>query len=322
MPYEKNAVIVLYSMSNDSNSDASVQVFPIINQRSFYSVTERVISPVKFNQRIADAKVGVDMKPNGSWLTLMVTEGFYHETGKWVDHLVFREDAARGESCFDDCYQPGYFEMKLRSREKTDFVIVAAAGLSETETEEVISKLPLATNDFTDLYEKEKRRIQNLLSDFCCENRYVLPNDWLNWLVFDADSFRVQAGPDGRRAVIAGYHWFKSWGRDTFISLPGLTLMPKKSEVARKTLLNFKDHCIEGLIPIFQSKMENLFSTWSTERFGLSTQSCSMQNSRMTSSSSVNRCGTHWNLSLRTMLKELALAYMWTSTDCFLTVQD
>ena len=39
------------------------------------------------------------------------------------------------------------------------------------------------------------------------------------------DAARMQASGDEVRTVIAGYHWFTDWGRDTMISLEGLTLM-------------------------------------------------------------------------------------------------
>jgi predicted glycogen debranching enzyme len=54
-----------------------------------------------------------------------------------------------------------------------------------------------------------------------------------------------------QRAVIAGYHWFEAWGRDTFISLPGLVLVLGKFEYARELFLSFKNYCRQGLMPNF-----------------------------------------------------------------------
>ena len=55
----------------------------------------------------------------------------------------------------------------------------------------------------------------------------------------------------GRKAVIAGYHWFEPWGRDTFISLPGLMLVTGKFSDAKDILQNFMQYCKDGLIPNF-----------------------------------------------------------------------
>ncbi len=51
------------------------------------------------------------------------------------------------------------------------------------------------------------------------------------------------------KSVIAGYHWFEDWGRDSLISLPGLTLVTGRFDDAREVLLTFKHYCRDCLIP-------------------------------------------------------------------------
>jgi len=90
--------------------------------------------------------------------------------------------------------------------------------------------------------------------------------DWINQLVLAADQFvvvRETEGVDSRlgdperfllnesvgKTVIAGYHWFGDWGRDTMISLPGLTLSTGHSEVARSILRTFSKYVDQGMLP-------------------------------------------------------------------------
>jgi predicted glycogen debranching enzyme len=63
-----------------------------------------------------------------------------------------------------------------------------------------------------------------------------------------AEQFIVQRGSH-RSSVIAGYHWFTDWGRDTMISLPGLALTTEKFVTARDILSAFADNLSEGMIP-------------------------------------------------------------------------
>src|SRR5207253_6320245 len=52
-----------------------------------------------------------------------------------------------------------------------------------------------------------------------------------------------------QKTIIAGYHWFADWGRDTMIALPGLTLATGRFEIARSILAEFAKHVDQGLLP-------------------------------------------------------------------------
>ena len=54
-----------------------------------------------------------------------------------------------------------------------------------------------------------------------------------------AEAARVRARGDEERSVIAGYHWFTDWGRDTMISLEGLTLLTGRTAEAKGILRTF-----------------------------------------------------------------------------------
>jgi predicted glycogen debranching enzyme len=75
---------------------------------------------------------------------------------------------------------------------------------------------------------------------------------WIRQLILAADQFVVKRSlpdePDGR-SIIAGYHWFGDWGRDTMIALPGLTLVTGRHEIARKILFAFARYVAGGMLP-------------------------------------------------------------------------
>ncbi|HEV8242726.1 MAG TPA: amylo-alpha-1,6-glucosidase [Nitrospirales bacterium] len=75
---------------------------------------------------------------------------------------------------------------------------------------------------------------------------------WVEQAILAADQFIVDRpsmeDPDGQ-SVIAGYHWFGDWGRDTMISLPGLTLMTGRPAIAQKILSTFARFVDRGMLP-------------------------------------------------------------------------
>ena len=86
-------------------------------------------------------------------------------------------------------------------------------------------------------------------------------DDFERWLTLAADQFVVfpgsrleeyalaRASGDEARTVIAGYHWFTDWGRDTMISLEGLTLCTGRQKEARSILRTFAHYIKDGLLP-------------------------------------------------------------------------
>jgi len=75
---------------------------------------------------------------------------------------------------------------------------------------------------------------------------------WIAQLLLAADSFliaRPLPGQPNGKSVIAGYPWFSDWGRDTMISLPGLTLATGRREWGRDILLTFARFVDRGMLP-------------------------------------------------------------------------
>jgi len=247
MPYEKNVTVVIYEASNTSRDSVLLSVSPLVNFRHFHSVTQRDTMPQGFAQKLFDK--GVIVQSPSSTLTLLSTDGYYEAgRGEWIE-TFFRVDASRGESSLDNSYKPGVFEFVFAPNENRRFSIVAAGGKNEAETLSILSTIYKDSESIYALYNAELKRRNELLDSF--QKRYIdiQVEDWLKWLILATDMFIVERESTKTKSVIAGYHWFEDWGRDSLIALPGLTLVTGRFGDTRKILLTFQRYCNKGIVP-------------------------------------------------------------------------
>jgi predicted glycogen debranching enzyme len=250
MPYGKNAVIIVYDLSNPLENEILFHVFPLVNSRHFHSLTNRDELNWDFVQEHDDGKLTIRTSLPLSTLLLSASGGQYSPSkGEWVRGMYFRVDDSMGYGCFDDVFQPGKFVWKVASGESKKFYVLAVGEEDEEEAEKVFSSILKESGNVDVLYDDGLKRLKSLLMSF--QGRYadVEMEDWLKWLILAAGSFVVSRKSVQKKSVIAGYHWFEDWGRDSLISLPGLTLVTGRFDDAKEILLTFRQYCVRGIIP-------------------------------------------------------------------------
>ncbi len=167
------------------------------------------------------------------------------EDPRAFEHVLYRIEKSRGYEYEGPLWSPGVIEAEMRLDE--DAGIVASV-----ERWDVVNAL-----DFPVAWQAEIERRQKLLTisgiqpERDCPAQLVLAAD--QFLIQPhsrvADEARLRAAGDEPRTVIAGYHWFTDWGRDTMISLEGLTLVTGRHREAGKILRTFSSYIKDGLIP-------------------------------------------------------------------------
>ncbi len=248
MPKEKNAVAVKYNVLNRGGAEAKIRVYPLLTCRHFHSVIDRWKTPMHFSQQQNGEEIEVGFNAPKATVIVRSTTGEFTEKAMWIERLYYREEASRGESSSDDCYQPGYFEVLVPHKRERDFAVVAAASENSQECREILGALGNTIYEVDGRLTSEMAQRENLLTKFYDLHSEVPTSDWLNGVLLAADAF-IANGAGDRKSVMAGYFWFEPWGRDTFISLPGLLLVTGRFEDARKVLLDFLCRCRQGLIP-------------------------------------------------------------------------
>ena len=143
----------------------------------------------------------------------------------WYYNFEYAIEQERGLDAHEDLFTPGVYTVDVASR---------IAIIVSTENR--------AGRDGFALLEAERTRREALI------RRAEIPGRIGRMLALAADQFIVRRGAD-RKTVIAGYHWFTDWGRDTMIALPGLCLATGRFDDARQILLAFAESVSEGMIP-------------------------------------------------------------------------
>jgi len=249
MPHGKNAAVILYKILNRTDIDAKFRVFPLLNWRHFHCTTERPKTCTEPAQSQQDREVYVKFDSPKSALLMTTIGGQYRAEGRWIEGIFYREEAARGESCLDDCYQSGVFSFEAKAGKNSSFAVIAVADENVDTARRVMAEMPTNLYDMNVLLEREVERRDSYLAKFRETHSDIRMSEWLSVLVLATDKFIVKWSGIHRKSVIAGYHWFEGWGRDAFVSLPGLMLVTGRFQDAREVLLGFSKYCKDGLIP-------------------------------------------------------------------------
>jgi predicted glycogen debranching enzyme len=252
MPKNKNAVVVTYKVTNRNNQDVKVRLFPLLTCRYFHTVVYRLNVPLNFTLKSDGAQFQATFQRPQATIACHITEGEFKEKINWLNHIHYRDELQRGEADVDDCFQPGYFEVQVPANGEKEFAVTFAVNHESQQAQEVLDSVGSTTHDVNTSFNQEVNQRRALIAGFYQDHPEVPMSDWLNWILLAADSFMVE-NAEGKKAVIAGYHWFEPWGRDTFISLPGLMLVTGKYNDAKEILLTFMQFCKSGLIPNFIS---------------------------------------------------------------------
>jgi predicted glycogen debranching enzyme len=257
MLHGKNAVVTTYRIENRSDQEVTFRVLPLVTSRHFHLVVDKTKNPINFAQtQTNNNQVQLNFETPKAVIALQSTTGIFYEKPNWIEKLFYRSEALRGESSVDDCYQPGRYEVKVPPKNQQEFSLITVVGNDIQQTSKLLSDIGFSQRDIAERLLEETQRQLAILKPLFSKSSFS-GGGWLNWILLAADSFLVK-GPNGGKSVIAGYHWFEAWGRDTFVSLPGLMLVTGKFIEARQVLADFNKFCTAGLIPNFLSDLSLL----------------------------------------------------------------
>ena len=220
----RDMVIVRWKLVGKKPTKAALRVRPKLTGRDYHGTHHE-------NGHLSmEAHVGSGMVMWHGYADLPPVRAFhsgaYRHEPTWYRHIQFPVEQQRGLDAEEDWWSPGEFTFELESGSTRTLALTS-------ETIDQLDVVPLAT------HEKSRRDIL----------RQAAPADdsLAGELWCAADRYLSERGAG--HTVVAGYPWFTDWGRDTFISLPGLCLVTGRLDVAWQVIGSFAAHVSEGMVP-------------------------------------------------------------------------
>ncbi|MGQ0571744.1 MAG: amylo-alpha-1,6-glucosidase [Armatimonadota bacterium] len=235
MEYRANTTYVMYHMVRGSRA-AELEITPLVTYRDFHALSSG-----------HGWKPRVEMQPRGALVrafegarpfSVASSDGEFVERGHWYWNFLHREETARGLDDRSDLYAPGAFTCALDPGDSLTLTLTCGADADPDGARALIRA-----------QDRQRQLVKQAAADEA--------DPIVRQLVLAADQFIVsrqtgdaQSGVGGTgKTVIAGYHWFNDWGRDTMIALPGLTLATGRAQDAADIIRAFVPYVVEGLLP-------------------------------------------------------------------------
>ncbi len=244
MEYGANTTYVRYRLLRGSR-EAQLEITPLVTYRGFHGLSSgQGWQPgVEASRQAATIWAFDGAVP----YSLVASDGQFVPGGAWWWNLKYRSERERGLNDCGDLYAPGTFSTTLQQGSRFALTLTTEPGEHRFEDA---------------LYEAATERQKHLLRTAGVEDVHPV----VQQLTLAADQFIVERQPaptapgaDGKndtkakkqqnKTIIAGYHWFNDWGRDTMISLRGLTLATGRREDAVNILRSFAQYVQDGLLP-------------------------------------------------------------------------
>jgi predicted glycogen debranching enzyme len=218
---------------------------PFVGLRDFHTL-QHSHAPL-CARRLGDSVLVRHDVPNSCELFLNCPSVNFVVDRQWWFNFIYRNDRERGQDFTEDLWTPGFFKHRIEKPCKIVLWATLSPPQSHCKPEEL-------TGLNIDTVRKNLLRHQENIKHKANSMRVSKNGNQVSdfeTLCLTADAFiaKRQTNNHDRTTILAGYPWFADWGRDAFISLPGLLLSTGRFEEAKSVLTTFASAADEGMIP-------------------------------------------------------------------------
>jgi predicted glycogen debranching enzyme len=212
----------------------------LVNYRDHHGDTHTRLSDWKTTIGRVEQGLCVTAFPGATPLYLLANATTILPAHEWYENFDLAVERSRGLCDREDHLHAATFEITLNPGKEFTFV-----ASTEPTTPSLDGLESLA------IRHAHSRELLALWKANRAQSSMAAPN-WIKHLVLAADQFIVERPLENEtngKTVIAGYPWFGDWGRDTMISLPGLTLATGRFDIAQSILQTFARYVNQGMLP-------------------------------------------------------------------------
>ncbi len=238
MPYGQNTTYVIFRLLD---GDArTLHLRPSVKFRPHEGV---LAEPAQFKVTAGGSRIEIDEGDEYPTLRMALLDGAYTEDPQTVERVIYPIERARGYDHEGVLASPGVITLNLHPKS-------CAGVVASVESWDVIRAMSVEEALAADVERRAKLlAIAQPVDDVAAQLVLAADQFLIQPHTRSQDEARIAAAGDTPRTVIAGYHWFTDWGRDTMISLEGLTLTTRRYREAGSILRTFASYIRDGLIP-------------------------------------------------------------------------
>jgi len=229
MIHGENSAVIHYEVRKNTRPEVPknlrLEIRPLIAFRDYHGTTHENDA---INSAVQERSGSATVTPYQRLPSLHLAHNAIElrKTGDWYRNFEYDAERERGLDFSEDLFNPFVLSFDLRLRRQ-------ASIIASTEQRDVTHAVEYRRAEIT-------RRRKALVAS-------PIEDSFAHSLAAASDQYLVSRGDE--KTVIAGYHWFGDWGRDTMIALPGLTLLTGRYDVARSILRTFAKHVDQGMLP-------------------------------------------------------------------------
>ncbi len=245
MPHLQNTTYLIYKLI-DGPAGLTLKLRPSLHFRPHEGLLTASVSD---QWTVQQNEGGIEIDDHRGYPPLRIQyigkRSRFESSVRTFDHVLYRLERSRGYEHEGPLWSPGVVVIELVRGENAGLV----ASVESWDVTRALS-CDAALSAEVDRRTKLLGIAGNLASEsfaaqlvLACDQFLIRPHTRA------ADEARARATGDEPRTIIAGYHWFTDWGRDTMISLEGLTLVTGRHREAGNILRTFASYIKDGLIP-------------------------------------------------------------------------